>query len=70
MSCKICGRGNCSESFHSIREQDEYDEVAGKILERMKEVVKRRLDMLDYEVINDEAYINLESACDIIEDYY
>lgn len=25
MSCKICNRSGCTESFHSIREQEEYE---------------------------------------------
>ena len=25
MSCEICKRGACTRSFHSIKEQDEYD---------------------------------------------
>ena len=28
MSCRICGRGNCTESFHSIEEQEEFDKYA------------------------------------------
>ena len=25
MSCKICGRSSCTESFHSIEEQEEFE---------------------------------------------
>lgn len=25
MSCKICGKSSCTESFHSIEEQIEFD---------------------------------------------
>lgn len=25
--CDICGRGSCTESFHSIEEQDRYSDV-------------------------------------------
>lgn len=25
MSCKICHRSSCTESFHSFEEQDKYD---------------------------------------------
>ena len=27
MSCAICGRGGCTPSFHSLKEQDQYSEV-------------------------------------------
>lgn len=27
MSCDICGRGNCCESFHSLEEQEKYVKV-------------------------------------------
>lgn len=27
MSCDICGRGNCIESFHSAEEQRRYEKV-------------------------------------------
>jgi transcription elongation factor Elf1 len=27
MTCDICGRGNCTESFHSLNEQERYEKV-------------------------------------------
>ena len=27
MACDICGRGNCTESFHSLEEQERYSDV-------------------------------------------
>lgn len=29
MACKICGRNNCIESFHSIEEQEKHEELFG-----------------------------------------
>jgi len=26
MACRICGRSSCTESFHSIEEQERYEE--------------------------------------------
>jgi len=26
MACRICGRYSCTESFHSIEEQEQYEE--------------------------------------------
>ena len=31
MACEICGRNSCTASFHSIEEQQNFDEVADKI---------------------------------------
>ena len=31
MTCEICGRNSCTASFHSIEEQQKFDEVANKI---------------------------------------
>lgn len=30
MTCKICGRGACTESFHSIEEQEEFETKTGR----------------------------------------
>ena len=27
MACDICGRGNCTASFHSLEEQERYEKV-------------------------------------------
>ena len=28
MSCRICGRGNCTDSFHSLAQQKEFEKYA------------------------------------------
>jgi len=30
MACEICGRGNCTRSFHSLEEQEKYDKYSNK----------------------------------------
>ena len=30
VACKICGRGSCTESFHSIEEQEEFETKTGR----------------------------------------
>lgn len=30
MSCQICGRGACTESFHSLKEQEDFENKTGK----------------------------------------
>lgn len=36
MSCKICGRGSCSESFHSIEEQENFEKYS-KMLSKLND---------------------------------
>ena len=30
MTCKICGRQACTESFHSLKEQEEFETKTGR----------------------------------------
>jgi len=30
MTCSICGRGNCTASFHSVEEQVQHEELFGE----------------------------------------
>ena len=30
MPCEICGRSSCTRSFHSIKEQEEFDTKTGR----------------------------------------
>lgn len=36
MSCSICGRGSCCKSFHSLEEQENYDEIADKVTDNLR----------------------------------
>lgn len=36
MSCKICGRNSCTESFHSIEEQQSFEEITNNVKERVR----------------------------------
>ncbi len=46
MACDICGRGNCSASFHSIEEQNRYEKVieAFKKARELREQVRSEPD--------------------------
>jgi len=44
MGCEICGRGNCTRSYHSIEEQNEHDSVADNIKEYVQRELLRKLD--------------------------
>jgi hypothetical protein len=69
MSCEICGRGNCTRSFHSLESQKEFDNVADSIKERMRNIICKRLEKLNGEYIEDVYYIKLSDAIDIVENY-
>jgi len=38
MSCKICGRGNCTSSFHSIEAQQEHEADFGEYEDKIDEL--------------------------------
>lgn len=69
MSCEICGRNSCISSFHSIEEQQNFDNVADKIKDRTKQSLSNKMNRLDYEIINDIVYIKLDDVIETIEDY-
>jgi len=69
MGCEICGRGSCTKSFHSIEEQNNFNDIADDIKNRAKEIIKQRMNRLSYEEIEDEIYVKLSDVIDTIEDY-
>jgi hypothetical protein len=69
MACKICGRGNCTESFHSIQDQNDFEETFGVVKDRMRNSLIRQISRLDKEEINGFIYIKLDEVLDIIEQY-
>lgn len=69
MTCEICGRGACSRVFHSIEEQQSFDDVADNIKDRAKEIIAYRINRLDFEWIGDETYVNLDDVLSVVDDY-
>lgn len=66
MSCKICGRSSCTESFHSIKEQEEFDKYKNEVyryntrdlIELLKEVdLLRGENEILKEVVSDYKYL-------------
>lgn len=61
MSCEICGRNSCSYSFHSIGEQERYDEQFSKHEDKISDL-KDRISQLEKEneilqkLLTDEQY--------------
>jgi hypothetical protein len=74
MGCEICGRGNCTRSFHSLEEQEEFDTVNDKTKDRMRDFLVNKINRLktisNYEDNNDnEDYVKLSDVIGIIENY-
>lgn len=67
MGCKICGRGNCISTFHSIEEQQVYDSVEDNILDRFMEQLENRVRRIDgFEDENGDYYIKYDDVISAI----
>jgi hypothetical protein len=60
MSCDICGRGGCTESFHSLEEQARYEKVIAAF-ERAREM---RAEVREELRCEDKHYDNIPEAED------
>ena len=67
MACEICGRGNCTKSFHSIEEQQSFDAVADAVKDRIKTIITNRVDRLDTESVEGYLYVKLSDVLDVID---
>ena len=70
MSCEICGRSNCTRSFHSLESQEQFDEMADSIKERAKGIISRNIERLKGHYHGNNYYIKLEDVLRVINDYY
>jgi len=65
MSCKICGRNNCAKIFHSIEEQQKFDEQYGEYESEIDEL-KDKIEWLEkaydilYGYLTDEQTVEAE----------
>jgi hypothetical protein len=70
MACEICGRNSCTRSFHSLEDQGVFDEIADKAKERMKEVLKQKIDRLkDYGTDENRFLVDVNEVFDAIDSY-
>lgn len=69
MSCEICGKSSCTRSFHSLESQEEFDDVADKVKDRMREYLLRQVNRLEYIESDDEIYVKLSDVVEKIEEY-
>lgn len=68
MGCEICGRNSCNRVFHSLESQNEFDEVADKVKDRIKAELKHNVNRLNYEEIDGKIYVELEEVENLIDD--
>lgn len=70
MSCEICGKSSCTKSFHSLEEQDNFDNVADKIKERAKKIITNKVDrLIGYYDEDDVYWVRLDEVISAIGDY-
>ena len=70
MGCEICGRSSCTRSFHSLREQSEFDNNADEIKERAKRVILTRLDRIKGVYDEDDVYwVKIDDVISVVENY-
>lgn len=71
MGCEICGRGACTRSFHTLQDQEEFDQVnkTDEIKERLRNIIEKQLGRLKT-IVNDsddDEYVKLSDVIDIIK---
>lgn len=70
MACEICGRNSCTRSFHALDEQNNFDDVADNVKERMKSTLKRQIERLtDYGHDENRNLIDLSEVINLIDSY-
>lgn len=75
MSCEICGRSGCCKSFHSVEEQEDFDNIADNIKDMLVNKITNGINRLDCfygdENLNhDTIYVKLSDVEKTIEDSY
>jgi len=71
MSCEICGRNSCTRSFHSIREQEEFDKSEEDLKEEFEQLrtenerLRNEVDKIKFEVWQAYEYYKREGLLNI-----
>lgn len=68
MACEICGRGNCTSMFHSLEEQQIFEDTTSAFKETLLNKIEARVNKLRGEHIDDNYYILLDDVLQIISD--
>lgn len=69
MSCRICGRGACTESFHSIEEQEKDEEIITRTEDRMRNNLTNRINKIEGQHINEVYWVQYEDVLNEIQNY-
>ena len=68
MSCEICGRSSCTRSFHSLEEQEAFDNIANVVKERCKRIIYNAVNSVDGKHDENDVYlIDLNEALKAID---
>ena len=68
MTCRICGRGNCTQSFHSIDEHVEFEKYSDKTEAWLiRELLERDTEITDLKEQCEDLEKQLEKANEEIE---
>lgn len=68
MACEICGRYSCTKSFHSLEEQNNFDDMADKVKESIRNYLLKYINRIDYIEIEDKIYIDIEKVEELVND--
>ena len=67
MACEICGSSNCCRVFHSIEEQNAFDEIAEPVTDRIRNRLSRELNRLATFDYNDDTFVRLSDVQSMID---
>lgn len=60
MSCEICGRGACTRSFHSLEEQQIYEDAFDKVRDKLVDRIERFFNCSSYYINDDKCVVDVE----------
>ena len=69
MGCEICGRNNCCKSFHSIEDQQRFDDVADIVKDRCRSIIRRKVEKVDsFYDSEDNLVVKIDDVIQAIDD--
>ena len=69
MACEICGRNSCTRSFHSVEEQEAFDNIKDKIVDNIKSKLTREVsNSIKGHYHGSNYYISIDEIIKLIND--